>query len=243
MKTSSLPTRLAVSLASAGLLLLFAGCATRSISDSGYQGGYHGRNPFYRGELSEFDLLGLHRGAQISEEQISQALDAPKRASLRKGSSLLLIQSGAYQPDEPMREALNRQFNPVPFSGQPGPTNGLSYARSLRLAAAQAGCETIVAYWGALESARKGLSTKSVSWVPVAGWILPDEKQQMRLRLKVAIVDVRSGQWTMFTSKPYECRALSDRFTRESSDQGQVEKLKKLAYESVAQELATTYSR
>src|SRR5204863_842906 len=82
--------------------LLLAGCAkTRSISDSGYRPdtyGHHGRIPSpagYRGELSEFDVLGINRDAAVSEEEIRQALDGAQRVRLKRGDSVLLIQSGA----------------------------------------------------------------------------------------------------------------------------------------------------
>lgn len=226
--------------------IVLSGCATRSISNSGYRGDcyyYGGGNPFYRGELNEFDLLGIEPGDSISDAQIGKALAAAGRVTLRRGSSVLLIQSGAMQPDKPMLDAMERQFNVVPFSGQPGRTNVAGYAKALRLAAAQAGCETIVCCWGTLESAGKGNEAKTVSWVPVAGWLLPDEAQQMRIRLKVALVDVRTGNWAMCSSQSFEDRAHSTRFNREASDQKQVEKLKQLAYASVAAEVAQRYAR
>ena len=48
-------------LAALGLVWL-TGCTTRSISNSGYRGsgGYYG-NSMYRGELSDFDVLGVDR--------------------------------------------------------------------------------------------------------------------------------------------------------------------------------------
>ena len=234
-----------------GLILvaaLLVGCKTRSISNSGYDNGnyyYAGRtgHPFYRGELSEFDLLGIESSSAISDDQIGKALDNAGRVSLRKGSSVLLIQSGAMQPDKPMQDAMEKHFVAVPFSGQPGATNVAGYARALRLAAAQAGCETIVCYWGTLESASKGNEAKTISWVPVAGWVLPDESQQMRIRLKIALVDVRSGRWAMFSSQAFEDRAHSNRINRETADQKQVEKLKQLAYASAMEDVVKIFSR
>lgn len=246
MKTKSLGLLMLI-LAMGGLL---AGCtSTRSISNADYEddtGYYYARrnsNPFYRGELSEFDLLGIESGSAISDEQIGKALDGPGRVSLRKGSSVLLIQSGAMQPDKPMADALEKHFVIVPFTGHPGATNAAGYARALRLAAAQAGCETIVCYWGTLESASKGNEAKTVSWVPVAGWVLPDESQQMRIHLKVALVDVRSGRWAMSSSQAFEDRTYSTRLNREASDQKQVEKLKQLAYASAAEDVVKIYTR
>ncbi len=228
------------------LAFFLAGCESRSISDSSYRrhGYYGGDGPRtgYRGELNEFDVLGVERGGQITDEQIAKSLDSAARIKLRKGSSILLIQSGALQPDPPMLRALEAHFNVLPFSGQPPRTNSESYAKSLRLAAAQAGCETILCYWGTLESARRDLDTKTISWVPIVGWMVPDEKQHMRIQLKMAVIEVRTGHWTMFAPESFEGRAMSDMLSRESSDQGQVEKLKKLAYEAVANDLTKIYA-
>ncbi len=181
-------------------LVNLTGCATRSISNSGYRGGGYYGDSMYRGELSDSDVLGVDRDQSINESDISKALDTPARLKLRRGNSLLLIQSGAMFPDEPMATELNRFVSVVPFTGvptdarRPGevPTERpqASYSKSLRLAAARGGCETIVCYWGILESAREGLASKPVSWVPVVGGILPDERQRMRIRLKVAVMDV-----------------------------------------------------
>lgn len=229
--------------------MLFAGCSKRSISNSGYGGGgrsyyYCGNSdPFYRGELNEFDLLGVERGDSITDEQIGKALDASGRVTLRKGSSVLLIQSGAMQPDKPMSDAMEKHFVVVPFSGQPGATNVAGYAKALRLAAAQAGCETIICYWGALESATRGSEVKAVSWVPVVGGLLPDEAQFMRIRLKLALVDVRTGRWGMSSSGAFEDQSHSNRIGREASDQRQVEKLKQLAYASAADDVVKIHTR
>jgi len=112
-------------------------------------------------------VLGVENDQSITEAEIAKALDSTARVKLRKGSTILLIQSGAMFPDEPMVNELNRYVNCVPFTGVPtgGRRSGdvttekaaqASYSKSLRLAAARGGCETIVCYWGILESARKG---------------------------------------------------------------------------------------
>lgn len=237
----------------AGLLLL-SGCETRSISDSGYRGGwYHGGNRLYHGELREFEVLGVDRDQAISDADIAKALDNPSRVKLRRGGSVLLIQSGAMLPDVAMTQALNPFLNLVQFSGIPAdqrpgdplakPENEphASYSKSLRLAAARGGCETIVCYWGVLESAKKELAAKTISWVPIVGGMVPDERQLMRIRLKVAIVEVRTGTWSIFAPEPFEDRALSGGYHREASDQTQVEKLKQKAYEAAAKDLLRIY--
>ncbi len=228
--------------------LALSGCATRSIPDSGYRGesGYRSQtstNPFYKGELSEFQILGISPETKITQEEIDRAFESKQRLTLPKGSSIMLIQSGAMIPDEPMVKALEKYYNVSVFSGVPLSRDANDYAMSLRLAAAKGSCERIVAYWGLIETAQKGLATKTISWVPLVGGAIPDEGQEMRIRLKVAVVDVRSGVWDMFSPEPFHDTAASARYTRESSDQGQVALLKTRAYEAAAEDLIKRYSK
>ena len=238
--------RISVALAMIGLAL---GCkSARSISNSHYvretgcfQGAPYAEAAFaYHGELSEHDVLAIDPERRITEAEIAQALTNTVPPTLRRGSRILLVQSGAAFPDAGMVTALEREFRIVPFSGVPTDAHDGSrgaYSRLLRLTAARAGCEAIVCYWGILESGRSDVIGKTVSWVPIAGWVLPDEKQVMRIRLRVAVVDVRTGNWTVMSPAAYEDRALSTQLSRGSSDQRQVEKLKQLAYAGAARDL------
>jgi hypothetical protein len=238
--------------AAIGIMALAFGCSTtRSISRSQYipETGYYQVDPTdqhihaafgYHGELSEHDVLALDPERRITEADIAEALANTASPTLRRGATILLVQSGAVIPDVPMVAELERDFKVVPFSGVPTDAHDGSrgaYSRLLRLTAARAGCETIVCYWGILESGRSDVVTKTISWVPLAGWVLPDEKQAMRIRLKVAVIDVRSGKWTVISPAAHENRAISTRLSRGSSDQQQVESLKRLAYASAAREL------
>ena len=246
---------------------VFSGCtqSARSISHPAYphpqQNSYRGvaHDPVsdpdfeYRGELSEFDVLGIARGEYTSDADIRRAIEASKPVRLRPGCSILLIQSGALFPDGPMVSELSKHFRVVPFSGVPsvrrtGPA-GLqtessdpeSYSKSLRLTAARGGTDFIVCYWGRLASESDRLATKTISWVPLVHWIVPDEKQHMRIQLKMALVDVRSGNWSVLSPKPFDAANLSTGPRRGAVDQKQVEYLKKLAYESSVKELVQDY--
>ena len=228
---------------------LFAGCASeRSISNSSYRGNdqvscfgprVNDSDPgfAYRGELSEFDVLGITRGEVASEQDIQRALDNAKAVSLNANSSVLLIQSGAMFPDAPMMDDLGKYFHVTPFSGVPTVSrrggeittesrDPESFAQSLRLAAARGGNDVIVCYWGVLESEKQNLATKSVSWVPTVSWVLPDEKQHMRIRLKLALVDVRSGNWSVLSPEAFDDSRISTGLGRAAKDQKQVEILK-----------------
>jgi hypothetical protein len=246
---------------------LFAGCDTtgRSISHSGYQEpqdtyAYHGprirpSDPdfAYRGELSEFDVLGIERGETASEQDIQKALDNAKAVKLNANSAILLIQSGAIFPDAPMVKELGRYFRVNPFSGVPptsrrGPEapsetrDPESFSQSLRLAAARGGNDTIVCYWGVLESEKQDLATKSVSWIPTMGWVVPDEKQHIRIRLKLALIDVRSGNWSVLSPEAFDDLRMSTSVHRGAKDQQQVELLKARAYEASVKDLVMRYS-
>lgn len=230
------------------LASFLVGCATRSISDSGYPsepryGTRTSTNPLYKGELSEFEVLGIDPQAKVTTEDIAKAFEQKQVLKLSKGSSIMLIQSGALIPDEPMVKALEKYYNISVFSGIPASQGSTNYSMPLRLAAAKGGFEKIVVYWGLLETAQKGLGSKAVSWVPFVGGTIQDESQEMRVRLKVAVVDVKTGQWDMFSPEPFQDIATSARYSRESSDQGQVALLKKKSYEAAAEDLVKRYSR
>ena len=228
-------------------LLTLQGCGVRSISDSGYQAESQGRfrpssNPFYKGELTESEVLGIASQPPATQEEINRSLEERQKLALPKGSSIMLIQSGAMMPDDQMIRALESHHRIIAFSGIPtGPSSG-NLAPALRLAAARGGCDKIMVYWGILETAQKDMSTKTVSWVPIVGGMIPDESQEMRIRLKVAIIDVKSGQWETFSPKPIQDTSTSARYTRASSDQRQVAALKAHAYAELANGIVNNYS-
>jgi hypothetical protein len=106
-----------------------------------------------------------------------------------------------------------------------------SYSRFLRLAAARAGAEAIVCYWGILESENERLVTKTISWLPGASWVVPDEREHLRIRIKMAVVDVKTGSWTVLSPEPLEEKAWSASSRRAAVDQKKVEAMKAKAYE------------
>ncbi len=73
-------------------------------------------------------------------------------------------------------------------------------------------------------------------------WLVPDENQHMRLRLKLALIDVRTGDWAVLSPTPVEASKLSTSPRRGVADQKLVERLKGEAYAAGAQELLRQYS-
>ena len=228
-------------------VLALQGCGVRSISDSGYQAESQGRfrpasNSLYKGELTEFEVLGIASQQPVTQEEINRSLEERQELTLPNGSPIMLIQSGAIMPDDQMVRALESHHQIVTFSGIPTEPSNRNFAPALRLAAARGGCEKIMVYWGILETAQKDMSTKTVSWIPIVGGMIPDESQEMRIRLKVAIIDVKSGQWKTISPKPIQDTSASARYTRASSDQRQVATLKAQAYAELANNLANNYA-
>ncbi len=229
-------------------LLFLNGCSVRSISNSGYSsyGYYRGgqSNSLYKGEISEFDVVGVDSNANISEDDIKNAyVHSPVRKFMRKGDPILLIQSGAMIPDHEMIEQMEKSFSVSVFTGVPeaDKKDQQSYSKSLRLSAAKSGIGTIVVYWGVLESGVENLSTKAVSWFPIVGSAVTDESQKMRIRLKMAVIDVRSGQWEIFTPRIVGDESYSSDLSRAQVDQAQVSQLKMAAYAHAVEGLTARF--
>lgn len=220
------------------LLLIAVGCAdTRSISNAG--GRYE--NPFYHGELDEFAVLGIDPTERITEADIQSAAAVTDPVRLEMGSRVLLLQSGAPFPDDPMKRAFEAHYEVTPFNGSPVEEAGAGYSRALRLVAAKGDQDAIVAYWGMLESARSDLATKGVSWIPIVGPMIPDEAQQMRIRLKFVVMDVRTGRWTSFTTRPGKSLSVSNKLGRKDDDAEQVDELKEAGYPKAVAEFVARF--
>ena len=223
-------------------LIVGGGCmSTRSISDSGYS--RWGGNDLYQGEISEFSLIGVDPAQPITDEEITRQFQERADFAVAEGSAVMLVQSGALFPDEPMQTAMAAHYRIAPFSGlvskEQSQTN---MARAFRLAAARGGMDYFACYWGVLEAEQYDLATKTVSWVPIVGRAVPDETQEMRIRLKLVLVDVRTGQWAMLVPDPVSSRSISGRIRREQADQQQVAQLKQAGYAALAEAFVEEFS-
>lgn len=226
-------------LGAVALLLLLAACETRSISNSAYDD--RSANHEFRGELNEWQVLGVASTEAVSEEAIASAMSRHAQFALRPGSSVVLIQSGARYPDSPMHEQMRRSFHVIPMSGIPDragyarDTEGTSPLGSrLRLAAAQAGADTLIVYWGQLEIVRDGHAGRAVSWIPLVGWTVPDETRHARVTLKAAVIDVATGNWQFVTAAPQGEEAGASPSNRRDRDRELVALVKEEGYAQLA---------
>jgi hypothetical protein len=232
------------------LTFILSGCQSRSISNVG---SHHRGN--FQGELNELSVLGVEIDESVSDEEITAALAtrAQKPVELHRSDVLAVIQSGARFPDKEMVDSLEPLFKVVPLSGIP-PANPkferelqrerdtIRLDRSLRLAAAKGGANKMLVYWGMLESASEPeQAAKQLSWVPLAGRLIPDETQYVQIRVKAAIIDVKTGNWTMLHTEPIQDKRMSSRLTRRSSDLKQVLALKEKVYGQFANDLKVRF--
>ncbi|MDX2108989.1 MAG: hypothetical protein SFY80_01985 [Verrucomicrobiota bacterium] len=241
------------------LILTLAGCSTRSISDSGME-----RDSNYRGELSEMAVLGTDKPSSITESDIQNAIANRAKVKLHRGEPVVVVQSGARFPDEGVNTELSRYFKVVPLNGQPENTvnqgdnywrhgsgsgsstmtNGSSdpsLQKALRFTAARAGAKSIIVYWGILEVGRESRVTKTVSWVPILGSLVPDEKQQMRIVIKAAVIDVATGAWDLISPQVYQDEKFTAGITRHNTDSNQVATLKAKAYKQMVADLMARF--
>ena len=64
----------------------------------------------------------------------------------------------------------------------------------------------------------------------------------MRIRLKLALVDVRTGEWSVLSPPPFDSHALSVGPRRAVADQKLVERQKNQACRASVEELMRVYS-
>lgn len=231
----------------AGLLgILFgAGCSTQNQYRSA---DFTGDKVYHKGaatapQLTENEVLGLHPGKNTSDADIRRILDEGRTFHIQSGSRVLLVQSGSAYPDNAMVRELEHHFTVLPHTGVPRELreNNSDVAKALRLAAAHSKAETILVYWGNLELKRNDLPTSIVSWVPVVDFAVPDEYQKVRMHLKVALIDVRSGHWATFRTEAIEEEGLTTRYGRERQPGWQLERSKQRLYQAAVKKLADGY--
>lgn len=232
-------------LAFAGLALAagLALCSCRSYSIS------HS-DPGYRGDLTEYQVVNSTVGGRVGEADIQRALRSGREGAVRApaGSRVLLIQSGASTPDPALVSAMRSYYDVVPFTGvaprgssrrsDEETESDIDYARKMRLAAAQSGCRYIVCVWGLVDTNTEVLPTKMVSWTPIVGEWIPDERQQSRIRLRAAVIETASGSWSMVNGEPFGSERVGGSARRRSRTTWQEEAMKAEAFPDLAAVLA-----
>jgi hypothetical protein len=200
------------------------GCETTNRSISRYEYGY---NPSYSGELSAVDF--------IKDVSDPRAGSASNDISITKGERVIVMQSGQLSPDGALVSELGDRCHIIAMSGIPSKTS--VGEPKLRDAARAGGVAKIMAYWGTIETSIQSEQTKAVSWVPIVGWYIPDESQEMRISITAIVSDTATGRWTDYTVLSPETKVFHSTMTREAKDSWQVEGLKSEVYKQLVQKV------
>ncbi len=194
---------------------LFSGaCATRSISNTAMPWG--NQNTTYRGELSEFDVVGTSVGTSSSQSP---------GVRLQPGDRILLLQSGAMFPDQALVDELAKTFQVSTASGIPsGWTEG---GVGLAGAAQRGGYAAVISCWGTLESGSNATEGIAAAWIPIVGLFVPSENLRMRIRLRFVVVDTMTRNWIYVTPDPKEDERVSSLAGKSRIDADQVEALRR----------------
>ena len=188
-------------------------------------------------------MLGLKATDKVTDPDIGRILDETRTVSLKRGSTVLVVQSGARHPDKELSDALSTDFTIIPYTGVPTElcSKDEEVSKALRLAAAHSKAETILVCWGHLELKRDEMPTGIISWVPVVDFMVPDEYQRMRMYLKVALINVRTGQWTTFRTEPIEDQTLTTRYARAHEQKWPMQAVKQRLYQASVRQLMDGY--
>ncbi|MES2706879.1 MAG: hypothetical protein V4726_09790 [Verrucomicrobiota bacterium] len=223
-----------VSLLASTALLFTSSCESTSLSNPGGSG--HG------GDLSLYELTGDKPNAQVSEKDIAAALGGRSGSLPRRGGKILLVQSGAHQPDGELSAAFQPLSQAVPWNGESQRTANSekdktagSIGRRLRLVAAQQGCSHVVVVFGEIQSASQDLPTGSVvGWIPIVGDILPGEHSGTRLFAQALILETASPRYSIITASPREESGLTTSGGESAANVRRSLRMKKLIYPELA---------
>ena len=212
------------------------------------------------GYLTEQDVLDINPTMEVTEEDIQDAIKAASSGvfELRTGDRIILVQSGATVPDSVMQEAMMAHYQVSVYSGiapvKPRPKLARkgeiplekpepNYIKTLRLAAAKAKQDKIIVYWGYLELGKLDTDNKTVVWQRYLSGDIPSSTKSLRYLIRFALVDVKTGMWTMYASINHQDEYMQATFKRYENDVMQVNRVKEASYRLAAQNLANHFDK
>jgi hypothetical protein len=187
-----------------------ASCQNTSLSDPNGSG--------HSSDLSLYELTGQSSNIEVTEADISAARRRGGSAGSLpvKGARVLLVQSGAHQPDGELVAAFRPYCEPVMWDGR-GPATpqdgekptGATLSRRLRLAAAQQRCSHVIVVFGEIQSDSRSLPTRAVSWVPVVGGLVPSKHSGTRLLAQALIMETATSRYTLAAAAPQQTSVIT----------------------------------
>jgi hypothetical protein len=218
----------------AAVAMTITSCVTTSLSDPNGRGHDH--------DLSLYELTGQAAAEGVTEGQIAATLSGGGRAGSlpRRGARVLLVQSGAHQPDEELLAAFRPWCQPVIWDGRAPEkddgkrTAGGAVGRRLRLTAAQQGCTHVIVVFGEIQSDSKSLPTSAVSWVPIVGNIIPSERSGTRLLAQALILETGRPRYSTVSARPQQATGITTDDGSYNINSKRAPKLKAKAYPELA---------
>jgi len=187
--------------------------------------------------LTETDVLGFDTAQSVSEEEIVKAAGPRGKVQVKRGAPVMLIQAGAAAPDEIMLREAGNFFALTSFSGfaqrRHDAGESANLARALRLTAAKGGSDFLIVYWPILEAG--GSKPGAPDWRPIGGDI-PFEAEQVRMRMRMLVVDVKSGHWATASPETLEDKAARGGWFRKPTSAQRIAAIKERAYKHALQE-------
>ena len=228
-----------ISLLAAAMVAGLSSCESTSLSNPAGSG--HG------GDLSLYELAGIDPRKEVTESDIQRLRGGRVGALPSKGARILLVQSGAHQPDEDLRKAYASFCDPVPWDGRsvepisrgdgsasvksPG-----SAGRRLRLVAAQQNCSHVVVVFGEIQSASETLPTDSLmGWVPLVGDVVPSSRSGHRLMAQAIVLETGAPRYQLVSADSKEAKGLVTNGGEAAAAVRRSDRMKKLAYPELAE--------
>lgn len=206
--------KIIVGFTSAIFFMALPGCTQQGKFIDAQKSAYKAR-PAASPQLTEQELFGWDPSAEITEEDIQAALiEAEDEINIPQNASVILVQSGEKIPDIEMRKEMEKYYKVATFSGispskqsatnKTSPVAANSYILTLRYLGARGRQSRVIVYWPTLEAGSVNKQTKDIVWQDYQPGSNIDKVSSLRYSSRFAIIDVKSGNWEMYTPASQE---------------------------------------
>lgn len=238
-------------------VLFLSGCANKSASIDALKSQNSRVVQESNPQLTDQDVFGNELTlSSITEEDIQNAVtDAKGAFTIPLQSPIILIQSGSKAPDALMQQEMKKFYQISTFSGIPvvkrkvknknddgSVDDEVNYMQALRYIAAKGRQKAIIVYWSTLEIGKLNTETKSVQWETWNSKNVPSGDYSLRYLTRVALTDVASGEWSIYSPSNVEMRNIHKELTSTDSSIKIIDELKQNTYEWISKDLANRYS-
>lgn len=246
--------KIIVGITSAIFCLSLTGCGQQGKFIDAQKSTYKPR-PVVSPQLTEQELFGWDPSAEITEEDIQDALaQAEDEISIPRNASIILVQSGEKTPDTDMQKELEKHYKVATFSGispskkvtankEPSAATN-SYMLTLRYFGARGRQSTVIVYWPTLQMGIFDKQANSVVWQDYQPVNNNNQISSLRYLTRYAVIDIKTGNWEMYSPTSIETAIpITPASTTKAKDLEDVVKTsKQQTYQANAQEIYSRFS-